>query len=285
MFIFCRGEVAKIPYKMPVTGRYVYSLEELCYDIYNNIYTINAEFFTRELITWLREETKHAKLAKKLNNLLDSKPKLKDLVVTIFCGCDYYKEEEILEVINVLDEISNLPLYKRKKLQADNHLRAGKYNKCLKEYSSLIEGPLALNLSTEEFGNIIHNQGIAHFYISSFEQAKRDFKEAYSRNGDEDSLKHYLFIYLLQKDQDGYEREIESYGLSQLKGKEIKEEYQRIYEEVQNEDFEDYDIDDFTVGKITIEEDIKDPLELINKCKVKNIEIGPLWTRKKDRKD
>jgi len=32
----------------------------------------------------------------------------------------------------------------------------------------------------------------------------------------------------------------------------------------------------------SIEEDIKDPLELINKCKVKNIDIGPLWTRKKE---
>ena len=35
----------------------------------------------------------------------------------------------------------------------------------------------------------------------------------------------------------------------------------------------------------SIEEDIKDPLELINKCKVKNIEIGPLWTRKKEEKN
>ena len=34
----------------------------------------------------------------------------------------------------------------------------------------------------------------------------------------------------------------------------------------------------------SIEEDIKDPLELINKCKVKNIDIGPLWTRKKEDK-
>ena len=31
----------------------------------------------------------------------------------------------------------------------------------------------------------------------------------------------------------------------------------------------------------SIEEDIKDPLELINKCKIKNIDVGPLWTKKK----
>ena len=36
----------------------------------------------------------------------------------------------------------------------------------------------------------------------------------------------------------------------------------------------------------SIEEDIKDPLELNNKCKIKNINIGPMWTHKKiEKKD
>ena len=30
----------------------------------------------------------------------------------------------------------------------------------------------------------------------------------------------------------------------------------------------------------SIEDDIKDPLDFVNKCRVKNIDIGPLWTRK-----
>lgn len=45
---------------------------------------------------------------------------LKDLVVTILCGCDYYKEEEIRKLIAVMDGIANLPLHKRKKIKADN---------------------------------------------------------------------------------------------------------------------------------------------------------------------
>lgn len=31
----------------------------------------------------------------------------------------------------------------------------------------------------------------------------------------------------------------------------------------------------------SIQDDIKDPLEFINKCKIKNIDAGPLWTKKK----
>ena len=56
MFVLCQGKVAKKPYIMPYTRQKVYSLEELCYYIYNNIYTINEEFFEESLARWLREE-------------------------------------------------------------------------------------------------------------------------------------------------------------------------------------------------------------------------------------
>ena len=69
MFISCEGRVADTPYEMPFLGHRVYSLEELCYVIYNNIYSINAEFFQLSLAKWLRHETDHHELADKLENL------------------------------------------------------------------------------------------------------------------------------------------------------------------------------------------------------------------------
>ena len=95
MFIVCEGKVAEHPYVMPYTGRKVYSLEELCCYLYENIYSINREFFQASLADWLREETDHEALAKKITEEIAQSAGLKDLVVTILCGCDYYKEEEI----------------------------------------------------------------------------------------------------------------------------------------------------------------------------------------------
>lgn len=115
------------------------------------------------------------------------------------CGCDYYKEEEIRKLIAVMDGIANLPLHKRKKIKADNFLRAGMYGKSLLEYRKLLQGGLAMNFTAGEYGDILHNQGIAHFYTSSFARAEKDFKEAYARNGSRDTLRHYLYCLLLQK--------------------------------------------------------------------------------------
>lgn len=219
MFIYCAGAVAENPYEMPYTNQKVYSLEELCYYLYHNIYSINEEFFQPSLADWLRNELNQEELADKISRMLSDNPKLKDLVVTIFCGCDYYKEEEIRKLIAVMDGISNLPLYKKKKIKADNYLRAGHYGKSLIEYRRLLHGSFAVNFSTEEYGDILHNQGIARFYTSSFEEAENDFKEAYVRNNKKASLQHYLWLLLMQDKEQEFEAEAISFG---MKNEEIR---------------------------------------------------------------
>ena len=214
MFILCEGKAAVKPYKMPVTGQRVYSLEELCYYIYNNIYTISEDLFQESLAEWLRDETEHPVLAKKIQGMLSADRKLKDMVVTILCGCDHYKEEEIRELVGVMDEIANLPVHKKKKIKADNYLRSGRYGRSLLEYRRLLQGSFAVNFTTEEYGDILHDQGIAHFYTSSFEEAQRDFKEAYARNHKKDSLYHYLWVLLIRDEEALFETEAAALGMS-----------------------------------------------------------------------
>lgn len=210
MFILAKGKVAEQPYEMPYTGKKVYSIEELCYYIYNNIYTINEDFFQLSLPDWLREEAGLPELADKLADMIAEEHGLKDLVVTTLCACDYYQEKEIRQIVRILDEITNLPVFRKKKIKADNYLRAGRYGKSLVEYRKLLHGSFAVNFSPEEYGDILHNQGIAHFYTSSFAEAKEDFKEAFVRNHKKDSLQHYLWILLME----GEERQFEAEGIS-----------------------------------------------------------------------
>ncbi len=212
--ILAKGNIAKQPYEMPYTGKKVYSIEELCYYIYNNIYTINEDFFELSLTDWLVDEIDLPELAKKLKTQIQDEHGLKDLVVTTLCGCDYYKEDEILEMIRILDEINHLPLYQKKKIKADNYVRAKRYKKGLSEYRKLLHGSFAINFTPEEYGDILHNQGIAHFYTSSFSEAKADFKEAYVRNQKKDSLLHYMWILLMEDKDTEFEKAGISFGMT-----------------------------------------------------------------------
>ena len=109
--ILAKGKIAKKPYELSYLGQNIYSIEELCYVIYHNIYGINEEFFQISLAKWMKEELGLKELAEKLEAMIVGEHGLKDLVVTTLCGCDYYNEEEIRGIVKVLDEIDHLPSY------------------------------------------------------------------------------------------------------------------------------------------------------------------------------
>lgn len=227
MMILCKGQVAKEPYLVPISDVPVYSLEELCYYIYNNIYTVTEEFFDERLSIWLREEVHLDSLAKKMRKLVDQGNDLKDLVVTLLCACDYYRENEIIHLVTIMEKIAHLPAYKRCRMRADNYLKGRKYGSCIPEYRKLLYGPMAENFSSEEYGDILHNQAIAQFYVASFEEAERGFRDAYARNQKEESLKHYLYVLLLAEKEEQFWADGAQYG----KSKEELEEYKKKYEE------------------------------------------------------
>lgn len=238
MFILCKGELAKEPYIIPVSEVPVYSLEELCYYIFNHIYSVTEEYFDERLVTWLREHVKHESLAKKMHMLTRHHNDLKDLVVTLLCACDYYKEDEIVKLVTVMERISNLPAHEKNKIKADNYLHAGKYGRSLLEYKKLLYGDMADKFTTEEYGDLLHNQAIALFHVSSFREAAKGFKEAYARNQREESLNQYLYALLLNEQEEEFEREGISYGKTTEELEKLKQDYNSIEKEIKCEEEE-----------------------------------------------
>ena len=245
MFIRCYGKVADEPYVMPFTGAKVYSLEELCHYIGNNIYTITEDFFTKSLVAWLREQADQDKLAGKLDTMIKNQNKLKDLVVTILCACDYYKEHEIRELIRVIDEIVALPLHEKSKIRADNYMRAGLYAKSVVAYRKLLHGAYAVNFTPEAYGNILHNQGIAHFYTASFEAAERDFKEAYARNHRSESLHHYLYLLLMRGRTEDFERECIAHGMNNAQLEAVRDRFNEAKSRVEKRTIDEDEIEKY----------------------------------------
>ena len=54
--IECSGKIADKPYHFRLTDTNVYSIEEVCYYIYNNIYIIREQIFDKDFSMWLRNE-------------------------------------------------------------------------------------------------------------------------------------------------------------------------------------------------------------------------------------
>ena len=107
--IQCSSPLALTPYHFRLTDTNVYSMEEVCYYIWHNIYMIQEEVFDREFVMWIEKELHMEETSHKLACLIQDHKNLKDIVVTICCSCDYYDEEEINALIRLMDEIEQMP--------------------------------------------------------------------------------------------------------------------------------------------------------------------------------
>lgn len=188
--ILCRSEEAQKPYYISSLGIYVYSLEELCYSIYNNIYLISSDFVDDKLIDFIRNETKDKWLSDELTFLKEKKAGLREMVITILLYVDYYTKKEVDELRTLIDNLSTLGIEERLKRRADNFLMNKKYDCAIKNYANILnEKEHAMR--DDFYGNVFHNTGVAYGKLFLFEQAAECFKMAYQLNNREESLKEY----------------------------------------------------------------------------------------------
>ena len=79
-FILCAGPLAKEPYHFALTNTDVYSLEELGYYLYHNIYTISLKTFDEPFFRWIELELKRPDLAQKWREICNMSKDIKDIV-------------------------------------------------------------------------------------------------------------------------------------------------------------------------------------------------------------
>lgn len=187
--ILCRTKEAVNPYYISNMDVKIYSLEELCYYIYNNIYLIGMDLIDSKLINFVRNEVREEKLAQRLEYLMENKAGLAELVLTILKYVDFYTAEEIEELRGILATLNTRNVYERLKARADSFMANECYYAAIRNYSQIINGKKDSTLSVVFYSNVCHNMGVAYARLFLFRQAQTCFEEAYNLSRHEDCLK------------------------------------------------------------------------------------------------
>lgn len=228
--ILCSGARALRPYYFATGGVRVYSIEELCYYLYNYIYMVDEIGLGDELFDWIGSELALPERADRLRQLTRQKADLKTIITVILCSSDYYTEKEIKAIIRQIDDILKMPVIKRRCLKAAGLLKKGSYAEAAREYEQIIRSDEAAGLTPEEFGDIYHNLAVAKAHTTGVKEASRLFLEAYERNNRDESLHQYLYSLLLMGDIVQFRKKIEEFGL----GKDVEKsliDYVKLKEE------------------------------------------------------
>lgn len=231
--IICSGKQAVKPYCIKFTNTRIYSIEELCYFIYNNIDMVSEGFFNDSLADWISEEVQLADRAEKLRELLRADAGLKDIIVCILCSADYYSESEIKQLLHVIDETTLLSPIEFKKKKADNYLKYRQFTEAATEYENILNGKDAVNLSSEEYGNLLHNLAVVQLNTAGASVAAQRFKQAYERNHNPETLKQYLYALIISKQDEKFIREAVSYGVNQEEQIQIQTFIEQIFREAE----------------------------------------------------
>lgn len=214
-FILCAGPLAKEPYHFELTNTNVYSLEELGYYLYHNIYTISHKSFGTPFFRWVESELRRPDLADEWKAIWEKDSDIKELVLHIVSATDYFNKLELESLNKTIDLINGMSPIKRRKLEADNYMQYEDYDKALQVYKDIVASDEAEELSAVEFGNVLHNMAVIHVQMKAFERAQREFLQAYNLNQNEESLKEYFYLLKLQNKEKEIMQTVLDYDMSE----------------------------------------------------------------------
>ncbi|TAH74951.1 MAG: hypothetical protein EWM47_00785 [Anaerolineaceae bacterium] len=213
--ILCSGKRTDRPYVLPATGYRIYSIEELCYYIYNNIYSIDETLFTDSLVDWIRTELCLITRAEKLEMSLKQGADYKTLLAVVMCSSDYYSEQEIKKLLSTVDEIRTMPPVRRWFIKANSFLKRRQYAEAAAQYDRLLISEEAVDLGPKDYGDVLHNMAIAALHIYGPEKALELFSHAYERNHREETLRQYFYTLWLIKGKDAFDDDASKYQINE----------------------------------------------------------------------
>lgn len=175
--LLCAGRVACRPFFMEKVYVNLYSAEELCYCLIQNVYLIDKDFLKSSLPDWLAQECGMEELADRLRELLKKGCSLGEYAGEILDYVGYASAKERQRTREMLERGADFNTYEKRKARADYLAENEKYVPALKNYDCLLE-----ELPEEEAAlraRVLHNRGVVYAGLFMFKEAADSFKSAY----------------------------------------------------------------------------------------------------------
>lgn len=200
--LLCMGKYATKPYFVERVYINVYSIEELCYCLVQNIYLIDEEIMNSKLIDWIDKECELQELSAELTKICKKKEEVSIFITAILTFVGYHTKEEINQTESNLKNNVSLSAYEKRKARADYFAESGKYILALKNYDILLEELPETEMALK--AKVYHNCGVIYAWLFEYDNAKESFLEAFECDRSQDSYIQYLAANRMQMEEAEY---------------------------------------------------------------------------------
>lgn len=228
----CQTKLAETPYYIENISTNIYSLEELCYYIYHNIFLLDSTIVNEGLCEWIHDELNLKKLYHALMKELEEFHSLGDFVLPIFKEINYLTHQEFKEFNGQLVRLEHEPPIGREKLKADYLVENHKYINGIKVYKSILSQAKGSRLGGQFTGEVHYNMGCAYMHMFQYEEALECFKNAYECLPEAHILKAYLTCCYITKPYAHYQKLAEQLKVSDEIQQAIEERVQKVRDSI-----------------------------------------------------
>lgn len=190
------SKMTQQPYYIEQLDINIYSIEEMAYYLYNNVYLVDRSFFNTNLINYIRNECVMPELAGRIEKGLKFGETYAGLVMMVAEASGYYDREELDELEYILDKIGNKPVDERMALRAEIFMKKGKYSKAQEIYKKLMV-KYSRHINMEIMPRVWKNLGVISVKRFDYKEAVRCFEMSLELAEDEDALEKLVMAHIL----------------------------------------------------------------------------------------
>lgn len=178
----CREKIAEKPFRLEAEGMDIWTIEELCFYLYQAVERLEEDCFSEPLLLWIERELELPRLA---HSLQQEKQQGKN---SVWCAwfllkeIGIYSEAEMEEVKKICLVMEDKDDFECQKWKTDRLLQQKKYLRSIRQYQHLLEIGQENEKYQELVGDIHHNLGVAYAGLFLYKEAAEYFKVSYQQN-------------------------------------------------------------------------------------------------------
>lgn len=212
--IFLCSHQSDEPFYIEELNINIYSIEEMAYYLYNNVYFINGDFFDDNLVNHIRNVWKMEQLAQEIEKHIRMRDGYAECMLSILRLSAYYNEEELGEIEFLLSVIGDKSVAERKILRAEKFMECKKYNSASKIYRSILDSVRKNNVSDEDMAKVWYNMGIIDAHRFMYDCAAQNFERSEELYKSEQTEEKFIQSCVLGKLERRIERFSAKYNIS-----------------------------------------------------------------------
>ena len=226
----CLLKQAEKPYFIDIRTA-IYSLEELCFYLYHNIYLIDESIINEKLCDWLRDELGLSRLYRQLYEQLEKQDGAAFFVLPIFREAGYLTHAQMREFQEQLSKLEVQSDDMKQKLRGDYLVKEKMFARAVGEYRHILKRRNPGKLGAQFYAAVLNNLGAAYAGLFQFEQAAGCFYESYELMRTKETLRKYVSTLPLFLDEKEYQERLKQLGVDPYLAQKIQEYNAKVCEQ------------------------------------------------------